>query len=389
MKRLLLNSATGLLLLAFFSASLAEEKIELTETDKAVNAKRAEINALLKEIQKGFSEADALYIDAKNEAVALKTEYENQKEVLEKVLSVAAKSARFTGDEVSRARDLKKASDAAAEKYKYRPALNDINKALTLVAVQPVVSLNITPRTISNNFEKMRFDIDFTSPRAEIASWEVNVYNVDADNEIVVKTWKGEGTPPSVFEWDGTLNDEFLLDSAGDYAVEAFAIDVNGERGSSGKVPFKTDVFAREAERGLVIDVSSIEFEVDRAELKEEHLPVVKKIYNFLIEYPEYNIIVEGHSDNDGKASYNKWLSNKRAESVMQQLIKAGLSENRVSASGLGEALPKTEYLEKRALNRRVVFILIRNEDALEDYNSFVEDLSFYKETRMKKAESE
>lgn len=374
-----------LAILAVFSLSLyAEEKVKITQTEKEVIAKRAEIRQLIEVIQKEYSNSNEQFIDAKNEAEALKKEYDYQQEVLTKVVNVAAKSTRFKPEEVKKAKELQASSKADAGQYNYQSALKKINEALTLVALHPVVSLSITPRTVSNNFDKMRFDIDFTSPKSKIASWQVKVYNTDSGNDIVVKHWSGTGTPPTIFEWDGTTNGEFLLNSASEYAVEALATDARNETGTSGRVTFKTDIFARKADRGLIIDVSSIEFAVDKAELKDEYLPIIKKIYNFLVKYPEYKVIVEGHSDYQGNAWYNKNLSEKRANSVKVKLIETGLSAARVKSYGLGEALPKTEFKEKMALNRRVVFILIKGEDEEEDYLDFVEDLNLKKETTMK-----
>jgi len=67
---------------------------------------------------------------------------------------------------------------------------------------------------------------------------------------------------------------------------------------------------------------------------------------------------IGGHTDSKGRASYNKWLSQKRAQSVMKYLVKTGISQNRLKAVGFGEDYPiadnKTE--EGRAMNRRIEF---------------------------------
>ena len=71
------------------------------------------------------------------------------------------------------------------------------------------------------------------------------------------------------------------------------------------------------------------------------------------------NIVeIGGHTDSRGKASYNRWLSQKRAESVMTYLIKKGINQNELRAIGYGEDYPiaDNKTSEGRAMNRRIEF---------------------------------
>ncbi|MCP9750428.1 OmpA family protein [Ferruginibacter sp. HRS2-29] len=85
------------------------------------------------------------------------------------------------------------------------------------------------------------------------------------------------------------------------------------------------------------------------------------KIFN---EYPETNILVEGHTDDVGADAYNMTLSEKRAEAVGNYLKAAGIAASRLSIKWYGEAQPKVDNLtaENRALNRRVEFAVTANE---------------------------
>jgi len=68
-------------------------------------------------------------------------------------------------------------------------------------------------------------------------------------------------------------------------------------------------------------------------------------------------IRVEGHTDNVGSPRYNDALSNRRAESVAQHLVKAGLAERTIERKGFGADRPVADNATPagRAQNRRVV----------------------------------
>ncbi|HEX9024455.1 MAG TPA: OmpA family protein [Geobacteraceae bacterium] len=100
-----------------------------------------------------------------------------------------------------------------------------------------------------------------------------------------------------------------------------------------------------------------IDFDTDSAVIKPEYDSQMGKVANFMKEYPETTAIVEGFTDDVGSAEYNMKLSQRRAESVMNQLIdKYGIDKSRLSAKGYGETrkLVYNTTPEARRENRRV-----------------------------------
>jgi outer membrane protein OmpA-like peptidoglycan-associated protein len=85
------------------------------------------------------------------------------------------------------------------------------------------------------------------------------------------------------------------------------------------------------------------------------------KIFN---EYPETDILIEGHTDDIGREAYNMTLSQKRAESVAYFLRRAGIASSRIITKYYGESQPKFDNssIENRSLNRRVEFAVTANE---------------------------
>ena len=81
------------------------------------------------------------------------------------------------------------------------------------------------------------------------------------------------------------------------------------------------------------------------------------KLAEKMINNPQYKASVEGYTDKYGKADYNLWLSKKRAESVINYLVKKGVDRDRFTVKPFGETNPvaSNDTKEGRARNRRVV----------------------------------
>ena len=77
--------------------------------------------------------------------------------------------------------------------------------------------------------------------------------------------------------------------------------------------------------------------------------------------YPDFKMMISGHTDNVGSAELNQSLSEKRAKACYDYLSKHNISSYRLSYAGFGESRPiSTNETEKgRSLNRRVEFNLI------------------------------
>jgi outer membrane protein OmpA-like peptidoglycan-associated protein len=113
----------------------------------------------------------------------------------------------------------------------------------------------------------------------------------------------------------------------------------------------------RPSETELVVILrDKILFDVDSYSLKPGAEDNLSEIADILIKYPDFNIIVEGHTDNTGKENYNQWLSEKRAGAVADFLVGRGLNPARIQVIGYGETRPvaTNETPEGRQQNRRV-----------------------------------
>jgi outer membrane protein OmpA-like peptidoglycan-associated protein len=100
-----------------------------------------------------------------------------------------------------------------------------------------------------------------------------------------------------------------------------------------------------------------IRFEVGTVKVVKESLPTLAVVAALV--QPDTMLVIEGHSSDEGDFAYNYELSNKRAKSIWEELVKAGVPPSRMSWRGLGEVAPDSGASADLAANRRVVFWLI------------------------------
>lgn len=102
-----------------------------------------------------------------------------------------------------------------------------------------------------------------------------------------------------------------------------------------------------------------VNFAFDSAKLRPESYPILRHAVFELLENPDVNVTVEGHTDNIGSESYNQKLSEQRAMTVKNYLVSKGVDAGRITTVGKGESDPiaDNKTAEGRAYNRRIEFI--------------------------------
>lgn len=102
--------------------------------------------------------------------------------------------------------------------------------------------------------------------------------------------------------------------------------------------------------------VHGIGFNFDSADIRPSSQPIITSLYEGLAQENVTSIEIIGHSSSEGAEGYNRDLSKRRAASVVATLVKLGLGESLLSASGRGEDDPIASNNDEagRSLNRRV-----------------------------------
>jgi len=104
-----------------------------------------------------------------------------------------------------------------------------------------------------------------------------------------------------------------------------------------------------------------VEFDTNKAVVKEKYNSEIKKVADFMKKYPKTTAVIEGHTDNVYTPEYNKKLSEARANSVRLYLINHfGVKASRLSAVGYGLTKPiaSNSTEEGRQKNRRVQAVI-------------------------------
>jgi outer membrane protein OmpA-like peptidoglycan-associated protein len=99
-----------------------------------------------------------------------------------------------------------------------------------------------------------------------------------------------------------------------------------------------------------------IQFEVGKDIIRPISFKQLDEVVKILNEYDDYQLIIDGHTDNTGKADKNQLLSDKRADAVKNYFIKKGIAASRMIATGYGDTKPLAENnsVSNKSKNRRV-----------------------------------
>ncbi|MGV6803014.1 MAG: OmpA family protein [Ruegeria sp.] len=119
-------------------------------------------------------------------------------------------------------------------------------------------------------------------------------------------------------------------------------------------------------DRLIVTVPNDITFDTDSATVRPELRTDLVRVGQNLVNYPNSNVQIIGHTDSDGEADYNLALSERRANAVADILQANGVSYSRIATFGRGENVPIASNLtpEGKAQNRRVEIVIVPSGNA-------------------------
>lgn len=103
-----------------------------------------------------------------------------------------------------------------------------------------------------------------------------------------------------------------------------------------------------------------IRFEAGRAAIDPDSAGLLDRLIETALRCPTTNVEIAGHTDSDGEDAANQALSEKRAQAVVDYLVKAGLPADRLTAAGYGSTQPvaSNDTDVGKAQNRRIEFLV-------------------------------
>lgn len=158
-------------------------------------------------------------------------------------------------------------------------------------------------------------------------------------------------------EADRARRETATAQSATDAALASAAVAAK----EADELQRQIDVLQAEAtDRGLVLTLGDVLFGTGRSDLTSGGTNTLDKLVVFLNNYPDRNVVIEGHTDDVGSHEMNQTLSQHRADSVKFYLVQQGIRHKRLAASGMGETQPIADNQSPsgRQQNRRVEVII-------------------------------
>lgn len=213
------------------------------------------------------------------------------------------------------------------------------------------------------------FIIKDAQSKRVIPNVNINVLNIDTEKSFLSTTTDASGELliclPMGKDYAVQINKEGYL-----FHSEQFALNAD----YASDKPLKLEIFlqplsntlvttTKEGEKPKAIILKNIFFDSNSAKLKSSSQQELQQLKALLLAQPNMIIQINGHTDADGDDNSNLILSENRALSVKDYLIKEGIDAKRLSAKGYGETQPidSNDTAQGRANNRRTEFVILSN----------------------------
>ena len=112
----------------------------------------------------------------------------------------------------------------------------------------------------------------------------------------------------------------------------------------------------------VVMDERALNFDFDKSVVKPQYFEMLHKFIEY-VNFNDYEVVIEGHTDSKGTNAYNMALGMRRAQSVKAKLLEFGMVPSRIVGTvskGEEEPVATNTTEEGRAQNRRIEFKLSR-----------------------------
>jgi outer membrane protein OmpA-like peptidoglycan-associated protein len=217
----------------------------------------------------------------------------------------------------------------------------------------------------------------WASDYSGVSSWKIIISDLQ---DRTVRTISGEGQPPYSVLWDGKDDVYGRVVPEGTYKVVLSAQDEIGNEAQTEPIDLNAvippkvvikeiikevpkEIKVTEVDRGLLVSLTSrVLFDFGKSNLKPIANKTLREVVKILNAYQENKIAVEGHTDSIGSGEFNQKLSENRAWSVANYLIKEGISAERIKVVGYGKDKPVADNATAsgREANRRVEVIILK-----------------------------
>ena len=326
----------NLLMISAMAAALSFAAEEVSGPN-AVEACQTAIDNAAKNIPANATSAKYTLAAAKNNLIALDAAY-NDDEESDQTKALAAKCDTYAKTIAAQA-ETQKLRNSTAEKWEKRAAT-----ARSIEAIQEQINKARTGKVNDLEAEKAKMKDQEARLQAEMQQNQEKFQAEAAAQEAALK---------AANQREADLQKELAEERAKAEARQQEAMNKLNELQSQ-------MIQVTKSARGIILSMSDILFDVNKASLKADLKTSLAKVAGILSVYQQFNVSIEGNTDNTGSEEHNMKLSQQRADNVKAFLVEQGIAGERLTAKGLGMTMPVADNSTKegRQKNRRVDLVI-------------------------------
>jgi outer membrane protein OmpA-like peptidoglycan-associated protein len=233
------------------------------------------------------------------------------------------------------------------------------------VMVNPTEEVKVVSVDTLLKIDEVAYDMQTADNQTRI--WG-KVFNAKTNKEIpgAVIHFTASKNYPATASANGGF--EIQLSGVEEYAVK---VEAPGYIGEFERLDLRTQILKdlelnfrlQPVEIGATINLKSVLFERSKPILLPSSYDELDMVSDFMKENPKVEVLLSGHTDNQGRHDLNMKLSRERVNVVKDYLITKGIDANRITSKGFGGTKPiaDNDAEETRALNRRVEFTITKD----------------------------
>lgn len=307
-------------------------------------------------------ELDELILSERSSQTIIRTATAENKTVdsiVDNVQKRFAKLAEALSKYQIKAESAKKAADLAARKAEVRAEQTGIE----LSRAQALLAQLLQQETVSIKFDEGQgIDNIVSDTQKEISRLTVKLQKERIKIEREIKAHKTEANRIQIDIEQARAEKKRVQELLNQLSISRSGGNKSSTVGSSQLLSRGANILQQGGSGNPLVFLDDVLFATNLASLNYDGAMTIQMVADYLLENPQYEVLITGHADYRGGSPYNLNLSQRRAEAVSQELLNKGIEQKRFVVHSYGEQRPKLEGSHQAALqqNRRVEINILK-----------------------------
>jgi len=307
-------------------------------------------------------ELDELILSERSSEIIRSTSTAENKTVdsiVDNVQKRFAKLAEALSEYQIKAESAKKAADLAARKAEVRAEQTGIE----LARAQALLAQLLQQETVSIKFDEGQgIDNIVSDTQKEISRLTVKLQKERIKIEREIKAHKTEANRIQIDIEQARAEKKRVQELLNQLSISRSGGNKSSTVDSSQLLSRGANILQQGGSGNPLVFLDDVLFATNLASLNYDGAMTIQMVADYLLENPQYEVLITGHADYRGGSPYNLNLSQRRAEAVSQELLNKGIEQKRFVVHSYGEQRPKLEGSHQAALqqNRRVEINILK-----------------------------